>query len=181
MTQTGSVGVISAGNAAGTPARSESVPDGFGWQGVFGRESDGVAQTTLDVYTPVGYIYPGVDIPVTVAEIDPFESTARRAGLTEDERYGLVDYLARHPEKGDLIPGTGGLRKLRWSKGGRGKRSGYRAIYYFFSEDFPICLLAIYPKNQRVNLSAEQRKQLSAQADTLKEAFRATVRKRSMR
>lgn len=101
--------------------------------------------------------------------------------LTEDERHGLVDYLARHPEKGDLIPGTGGLRKLRWSKGGRGKRSGYRAIYYFFSEDFPICLLAIYPKNRRVNLSAEQRKQLSAQADTLKEAFRATVRKRSIR
>ena len=122
-----------------------------------------------------------MEVPVTVAEVDPFESTARRAGLTEDEHDELVDYLARHPEKGDRIPGTGGLRKLRWGKGGRGKRSGYRAIYYYFSEDFPICLLAIYPKNQRVDLSAEQRKLLSARADTLKEAFRAAIRKRSVR
>ncbi|MGH7014821.1 MAG: type II toxin-antitoxin system RelE/ParE family toxin [Stellaceae bacterium] len=118
---------------------------------------------------------------VTVAEIDPFDATARRAGLTEDERTELVDFLAANPEKGDLMPGTGGLRKLRWRKGGRGKRSGYRAIYYFFSDDMPIYLMAIYAKNQRTDLSPEQRRQLSALAEDLKASARAAMAKRSIR
>lgn len=73
------------------------------------------------------------------------------------------------------------MRKLRWGKGNRGKRSGYRAIYYFFTEECLIYLMAIYPKNQRVDLSPEQRKQLSTLAGELKAVARVDVEKRSVR
>jgi hypothetical protein len=53
------------------------------------------------------------EVPITVAEVDPFAATADRAGLAEEERNAVVDFVARNPEAGDLIPGTGGLRKLR--------------------------------------------------------------------
>jgi len=52
-------------------------------------------------------------VPIAVAEVDPFDARARRAGLSDDERAELITFLALHPEAGDLIQGTGGLRKLR--------------------------------------------------------------------
>ena len=108
--------------------------------------------------------------PVTVCEIDPFAATAKKAGLTEAERAGLTDFLARNPEAGDVIEDTGGLRKVRWAKAGAGKRGGYRAIYYFFDVATPIFLLAIYPKNQQENLTPEQKKRLTNLAADLKSA-----------
>jgi mRNA-degrading endonuclease RelE of RelBE toxin-antitoxin system len=110
---------------------------------------------------------------ITVEEVDPFDATARRSGLTDDERAALTDYVARDPEAGDLIPGTGGLRKLRWGGKGKGKRGGYRVIYFFFNHSVPVFLLAIYPKNQQVDLTPQQKKQLSALAEALKAEVRA--------
>lgn len=118
---------------------------------------------------------------ITVAEVDPFDATARRAGLSEAERAALVEFLAQNPEAGDLIPGTGGLRKLRWAKAGKGKRGGYRAIYYYFTEDVPIYLLAIYAKNQQVDLTAAQKARLSDLAEQLKTSARKLVRLRTTR
>jgi hypothetical protein len=66
--------------------------------------------------------------PVTVVEAPEFVSATQRL-MTEAERVALVDYLAHHPAAGDLIPGTGGVRKLRWTVEGRGKRGGARVIY----------------------------------------------------
>lgn len=119
--------------------------------------------------------------PITVAEVDPFDATARRAGLSEAERAALVEFLAQNPEAGDLIPGTGGLRKLRWAKLGKGKSGGYRAIYYYFSEDVPIYLLAIYGKNQQVDLTAAQKARLTELAEQLKASARKSVRLRTKR
>ena len=68
--------------------------------------------------------------PVTVVETPEFLAATRKL-LTEDERAALVDHLARNPDAGDLISGTGGLRKLRWAVEGRGKRGGARVIYFF--------------------------------------------------
>ncbi len=53
----------------------------------------------------------------------------------------LKDFIAFNPEVGDEIPGTGGIRKLRWSRAGMGKRGGARVIYYFYNDRAPICLL----------------------------------------
>jgi mRNA-degrading endonuclease RelE of RelBE toxin-antitoxin system len=105
---------------------------------------------------------------ITVAEVDPFSRTAASAGLTEDERQAITEFLASNPEAGDIIPGTGGLRKLRWPGKGKGTRGGYRVVYYFFNEAIPVYLLAVYPKGQQIDLTAAQKKQLTKLAGDLK-------------
>ena len=80
--------------------------------------------------------------------------------MTEDERYELVMFLGATPDAGDVIPGTGGVRKLRWSAKGKGKRGGVRVIYYFHSEAFPVFLLTVYAKNQQANLTKAERNEL---------------------
>jgi putative transcriptional regulator len=66
--------------------------------------------------------------PITVAETHGFMRAAQKI-WSEEELAALVDHLARNPEDGDIIPGTGGVRKLRWGKAGSGKRGGARVIY----------------------------------------------------
>ena len=66
------------------------------------------------------------------------------------------NYLAAHPAAGDLIAGTGGLRKLRWALEGRGKRGGARVIYFLHSEQLPLFLLTAYAKNERADLSVAE-------------------------
>ncbi len=78
--------------------------------------------------------------------------------LLADEEYRLLQQsLADQPGAGDLIPGTGGLRKLRWGMPGRGKRSGARVVYYWRVSQSQILMLAIYAKNERVDLSASDK------------------------
>jgi hypothetical protein len=78
----------------------------------------------------------------------------------DDQRTLLISYLAAHPEAGDLIPGTGGIRKLRWAVAGRGKRGGARVVYFVHSERLPLFLLTAYAKNRRADLSARDRAEL---------------------
>ena len=66
--------------------------------------------------------------------------------MSEDERSAIVDLLAASPEVGDLIPGTGGLRKVRVPLAGRGKRGGARVIYYVYDQRLPIYLLLGTPR-----------------------------------
>ena len=77
--------------------------------------------------------------------------------MDDDERFELVTYLGMNPEVGDIIPETGGVRKVRWAPPGRGKRCGLRVIYYFHSEMLPLFLLTLYPKNQKANLTKAER------------------------
>lgn len=79
--------------------------------------------------------------------------------LLDDESYGQFQRdLAENPEAGDLIPGTGGLRKIRIPAKGRGKRGGGRIIYYSFVSTSRIALLLAYPKNAQSDLTAAQKK-----------------------
>ena len=78
--------------------------------------------------------------------------------MDDDERGVLVDLLARNPLSGALIPGTGGVRKLRWGLEGRGKRGGARVVYYYYHSDaMPIFVLTAYAKNERADLSQADR------------------------
>ena len=83
--------------------------------------------------------------PITVVETSAF---LRSADLVMDdlEREALVDYLAHNPTAGDLFPGAGGLRKLRWGIEGRGKRGGARVVYYFHDLTIPLFAIAAYAK-----------------------------------
>jgi len=97
--------------------------------------------------------------PMTVVETDTFLNRAQ-AILTESERANLVAFLASNPEAGNVMPGTGGARKVRWSIQGRGKRGGARTIYYYHSDTIPLFLLDIYAKNQKANLSEADKRVL---------------------
>lgn len=83
--------------------------------------------------------------------------------LMSDEEYSRFQVtLASAPEAGEVIEGTGGLRKIRIALPGRGKRGGARVIYYYFSSDSKIVLLLVYPKNVQGNLTQSQKKALRA-------------------
>lgn len=87
--------------------------------------------------------------------------TKRLPGILDDASYHQFQvHLAAHPLSGDLIAGTGGLRKIRWSGAGRGKRGGVRVIYYYVDEESQIWLLLIYAKNEKQDLSAAEKKVL---------------------
>ncbi|MBI5300067.1 MAG: type II toxin-antitoxin system RelE/ParE family toxin [Deltaproteobacteria bacterium] len=104
---------------------------------------------------------------IAVAEVPEYIRRAEKL-LTEVERQDVVNYLAMHPKEGDLIPGTaGGVRKLRWSRGGRGKSSGVRVIYYYHSEAMPLYLLTLFAKNEMDNLSKAECNNLAKLVDIL--------------
>ena len=79
--------------------------------------------------------------------------------MSDDTYAALQQYLVGHPDGGDLIPGSGGLRKIRWSGSGRGKRGGTRIIYYWWVPS-RIFMLIAYTKNQKDNLTASEKSAL---------------------
>lgn len=103
---------------------------------------------------------------LTVAEVPEYIRRAEKL-LTIEERRDVVDYLAAHPRAGDLMEGTGGVRKLRWGRGGQGKSGGVRVIYYFHSEVMPLYLLTLFAKNERANLSKAERNGLAGLVEFL--------------
>ncbi len=85
--------------------------------------------------------------------------------LTDDEYAALQWALTLHPEAGAVIPGSGGLRKLRWGATGRGKRGGLRVIYYWRNAAGEIWLLTVYAKNEAENIPAHVLRQLKEAID----------------
>jgi hypothetical protein len=87
-----------------------------------------------------------------------------------DERFEFVDFVARNPEAGDLIPGSGGVRKVRWPRQGSGKRGGVRIVYFYHDPTMPLYLLMIYAKARRDDLSPDARRTVQGLAAQLKAA-----------
>jgi hypothetical protein len=90
-----------------------------------------------------------IELPIFSQQIDGLLSA-------EDQRQ-LQLHLIHNPDQGDLIKGSGGLRKLRWAGSGRGKRGGIRIIYYLWHADTAFMLTA-YPKNHQTDLTPAQLK-----------------------
>jgi hypothetical protein len=84
----------------------------------------------------------------------------------------LKEYLAVNPMVGDEIPATGGLRKLRWSRAGMGKRGGARVVYYFYDETAPLFLLGAYAKEKQEDLSPGEKETLRKVVALLKESIK---------
>ena len=103
----------------------------------------------------------------SVAETPTFTRQAEKL-FSDDEKMELVSFLSIHPLAGDLIPGTGGVRKLRFAASGRGKRGGARVIYYYLDEYLPLYALLAYPKNAKVDLTPEERRGVAVFVDAIK-------------
>ena len=88
--------------------------------------------------------------------------------LTREERTDLISALATNPEAGDLVPGLGGIRKMRFAAGGQGKRGGFRVIWFVTTADMPVLALLIYGKNEQANPSPDQRRAMLAVVEGMK-------------
>jgi hypothetical protein len=104
---------------------------------------------------------------ITVAEMPEYIRRVTKL-LSQPERGDLIDYVAANPKAGDLIQGTGGVRKLRWARSGRGKSGGIRVIYYFHSEALPLYLLTVFGKGEKADLSQAERNELAKLVQVLK-------------
>lgn len=93
---------------------------------------------------------------ITVVELETFTKEARDL-FSRDEIEGLIAFVANHPDEGKVIPGTGGVRKLRWRARGKGKSSGARVIYFFRDLNMPLYLLTVYGKGEKIDLSMGER------------------------
>ena len=107
----------------------------------------------------------------TVAELPAYTEIAETY-FSENERQSILDYLAKYPESGDVIPTTGGLRKLRWRKDNKGKSGGVIIIYYFHSEKMPLYLLIMYAKEKKADLTIKQQQKLTSLVKLLTASIR---------
>ncbi len=105
----------------------------------------------------------------TVAETPTFTRQSEKL-FNADEKRELIDYLAENPLAGDEIPGTGGVRKVRFAASGRGKRGGARIIYYYLDDDMPVYALLAYAKNAKTDMTADDKKAVRLLTKALKMA-----------
>jgi hypothetical protein len=108
---------------------------------------------------------------ITVVELPEYIRRAERL-LDEDEENNLIYYLSTHPKSGAVMQGTGGIRKLRWARKGKGKSGGVRVIYFFYDERMPLFLLTIFGKGEKENLSKSERNELAKLVNVLIKTYR---------
>jgi hypothetical protein len=112
---------------------------------------------------------------LTIVETSAFVRRAENL-LSVEEHEELLFTLAMHPLAGDEVPGTGGVRKVRFAARGKGKSGGVRVIYYFYDEENPLYALYIYGKNEQTNPTSAQKKAFTDFAARIKAA--AKIRRR---
>ena len=103
---------------------------------------------------------------LTIAELPEYIRRAEKL-MSSAERLDIVNYLASHPKAGDLLEGTGGVRKLRWGRGAKGKSGGVRVIYYVHSDAMPLYLLTLFAKNEKANINKAERNELAELVELL--------------
>ena len=123
-----------------------------------------VKQKCLDSGCAIGVLYGRVKIIRT----KPYIKAAKRIGITAENEAKLFDELRDSPEKGDLIVGSGGVRKVRMALGNRGKSAGARVIYAYFAVRENLYLFTAYTKSERANLTGAEINQLRDLVDLIK-------------
>jgi hypothetical protein len=110
--------------------------------------------------------------------------TRHLSSYLDDEGYkALQSELARNPQAGDLMPGTGGFRKARWAdrRRGKGRRGGLRIIYYYFPRDHQIWLMTLFDKGEASDLSRKEKEALKAAVDAELQAREAERERRKQK
>jgi len=103
-----------------------------------------------------------------IIETPAYLAAAERAGMTEEDRAAVVDFIAANPQAGDLIKGSGGVRKVRIAKPGGGKSGGWRVLTAYISETVAVLLVTAYGKNQRGNVSKAEVNEMAGLMKELK-------------
>jgi len=107
----------------------------------------------------------------TVVETPSYLADAERL-FSSDERKAIVHRLAADPSCGVVVPGGGGIRKVRFGFGGRGKSGGARIVYLFHGASLPVFILAVFAKNERSDLSMAERNALGKLVAAMIEDYR---------
>ena len=105
----------------------------------------------------------------TVVETPSYLRAAEMFTAAERER--IVNMLATDPNCGDVMPGTGGFRKVRFGRGGLGRRGGARLIYIYRNANYPVFLITAYAKNAKEDLTQAERNALSKRANEIFAAY----------
>jgi hypothetical protein len=111
-----------------------------------------------------------------ILETPTFLRDVAQNGMSEDQHERIVRRIAENPRQGDVIPGTGGARKVRFAGRGKGKSGGYRIVTYFAADDVPVMLLALINKGERADLSQAERNALRMELQGFADDYRAGVR-----
>lgn len=107
----------------------------------------------------------------SIVETVTFAARARKL-MDAEEIAELVNAIAANPTMGDIIPGTGGARKLRWARPGRGKSAGFRVITYYCNNNVPVFLLDIYGKNEKSTLSEAEKNVIAKMLERFVDIYR---------
>lgn len=113
-----------------------------------------------------------------VAETHAFKRAAADIGMAEDEIVRLKNFLAENPDSGVLIQRTGGARKLRFAKPGKGKSESYRVVTYYTADDIPVFLMDVFAKGEKINLSGKEKSDLKKELEIFADEYREAVRRR---
>ena len=114
----------------------------------------------------------------TVAETPIFTKQADDL-FDEDEKQELITFLSLNPLAGDVIAGAGGVRKVRFAASGRGKRGGARVVYFYHNPSLPLFALTAYAKNQRDDLTQDQRDGFRQLAKSIAETYGVKGKRKS--
>lgn len=109
--------------------------------------------------------------PLTVVELPTFLRSAAKV-WADDEKEEFIDFIAQNPETGVIIPGTGGIRKIRWGRKGIGKRGGVRIIYFYYDMENPLFLITLYAKAERGDISPDEKRLFTEYVAELKQGLR---------
>lgn len=108
-----------------------------------------------------------------MVELDGFVDDAK-AIFSLAEREALIMFLAGNLGAGDLVPGSGGARKLRWGAKGKGKRGGARVVTYYAAHRMPVFLLACFAKGEKADMSPKQRAELKTVLKAIADDYRGS-------
>jgi mRNA-degrading endonuclease RelE of RelBE toxin-antitoxin system len=139
---------------------------------VHGRRQRLSCHNILDAKGVIDVSWAMLTRPITVAETQLFVRQADDV-WSEEERFEFVDFIAINPEAGDVISETGGVRKIRWTRRGSGKRGGVRVIYFYHDEEAPLYLLMVYAKGEKEDLRPDEKRAVAKLTATLKAVHRS--------
>lgn len=112
-----------------------------------------------------------VPVMQSVIETESYLRAAKDSGMSDEEMAAAVDLVATGPESGDVMQGTGGVRKARLAGRGKGKSGGYRIVWFFGGGDIPVFLLTVFGKGEKANLSQGERNALRSLTAALRRSL----------